>query len=170
MARGPRGVFLMARAPILEKYASAAAQGDRDREAVRRGLLDRAEVIERHSASVRIALGEWALRHGRRWNDVDPSRLAAVRADLRDDGMPDWAYWLDKPERRYRLRPWRSEDGPPWSYQTPCVTVTDSETGRRLRGSPAGAFLLQGQHIKLEDTDECCAALFVVSAKRKRHG
>jgi hypothetical protein len=155
----------MARAEILEKYADVIAESAKRRYALRTGTIDEVDIIQRRRRSLRVTVGLAALLGRGRF---DVSRWASIVADLTDDGMPDWTYWLDKPERRYRLRPWREIDGNPWSYQTPCVTVLDGEAGASLRGIPAGAFLLRGQYIKLEDTDACCAALFANARIRKR--
>ena len=153
----------MARAAILEKYARAVAQGQQDRLDVSRGLVDRADVVLRRQRELRVAAG---LHQIPRRHRLDPSYLSFIWADLTDDGVPDWTYWLDKPGRRYRLRPWRAEDGAPWSCATPCITVLDGESGKGMRGIPAGAFQIRGKQIKLEDTDACCAALFSCSRRR----
>lgn len=153
----------MPRAAILEKYAGVIDQSNRDRAAVRKGLLDEADLVLRRRRDLRVTLRLVSLFPRGRF---DLSRWASAVADLSDDGLPDWVYWLDNPLRRYRLRPWRAEDGSPWSYMTPCVTVMDGETGRKLCGIPAGAYLLRGQKIMLRDTDACCAALFVNAKSR----
>lgn len=153
----------MARAAILEKYARAVAQGEQDRLDVSRGVIDRADVVLRRQRELRVAAGLYQIPRKHR---LDPSYLSFIWAHLVDDGLPDWTYWLDNPSRRYRLRPWRAEDGAPWSYHLPCITVLDGESGARMRGIPAGALSLRGEQIKLEDTDACCAALFACSKPR----
>lgn len=154
----------MARAAILEKFARAVAQGEQDRLGVSRGLVDAADVVLRRRRDLRVAAGLYQIpRKHRR----DPSYLSFIWADLVDDGLPDWTYWLDNPGRRYRLRPWRAEDGAPWSYYLPCITVLDGEGNKRMFGIPAGALTLRGEQIKLVDTDACCAALFACSRPRR---
>lgn len=160
----------MARDPILEKYGAAVAQGEKDRLDRLFGRVDAFDLQERRKSDLRKLVGYDRLRRvlsrtGRR----DLSEWVAVAADLQDDGYPDWTYWLDRPERRFRIRPWRQqEDGPPWSFKTPCITVLDGETGRSMRGIPAGAFALLGHVDRLEDSDDCCARLFAIAVADAR--
>lgn len=150
----------------LQGAAAVGAQTRLDRLA---GKIDEYDVRERHLSDFRKAVG-FARLHAalRRSGRADVSEWAAVQADLRDDGSPDWVFFLDNPGRRYRLRPWRQEDGEPWSHRTPCISVADSLTCRVMRGIPAGVFPILGLSDILHDTDECCLRLFDVSARRVR--
>lgn len=152
------------RPDILHKYAAAAAQGEQDRADRLSGRVDGYDLLLRRQSEMRKAVGFWRLQRNSRGR-LDPCLWEWVAADLRDDGAPDWTYWLDNFQRRYRVRPWRETDGSPFAYSRPCITICDCETGRTYAGVPSSGLRMLGLDVPLQDTDEFAATYILASAR-----
>lgn len=152
------------RPEILRKYAAAAAQGEQDRADRSSGRVDAYDILMRQRSGLRKAVGFDRLqRHSR--GRLDPCLWEWVAADLRDDGYPDWTYWLDNYQRRYRVRPWRETDGSPFAYSRPCITICDGETGRTYAGVPSSGLRMLGVDMPLQDSDAFAEAYILASTR-----
>lgn len=73
---------------------------------------------------------------------------------LVDDGITDERWLRKNPGRQYRVRPWRSIDGQPTTYHSPCFSVFDVVTKRGPRGIPIEALHDVGFPAQPEDSDQ----------------
>ena len=101
---------------------------------------------------------------------VERQRLAARLPGfipMRDDGLAD-SVWAERhPEREYRVRPHRPEDGEPMTREVPCVTVIHIPTQACGRGVPVDRLVLFGAIFYPRDDDFFAESLFADQWRRE---
>jgi hypothetical protein len=85
------------------------------------------------------------------------NQASGLFADDRLLPFDDTEWRLDHSTRRYRVRPWREQDGQPSGYTFPCVTVIDFAAHRKLAGWPTRA---AANYPLCQDTDAWAAWCF----------
>ena len=83
----------------------------------------------------------------------EPTPPAPPPEPLVDDGMDDLVWARRNPDRRYRVRPHRAEDGPAQVRPGHCMTVVDVVTKHGAWGVSIDAMHSVGVPAKVEDTD-----------------
>lgn len=169
----------MSRPAILTRYAEAAAQGERDRAGRLSGRVVAFDILSRRQRDLRQGVRLADLH--RRWRmktkvfgcralmrALLKDELALIHADIQDDGRADWAYWLDAPHRRYRVRPWRPADGEPFCHFGRCITILDGQTGKGFYGVPPDGLAMMGIDLPLEDSDRFAATFIAACRARGR--
>lgn len=147
---------------VFERFAAAAEQGTHDRLARLAGEADHYDQLHSKQSQLRQATAFLRVSKASRLaGRFDTDAWKAAVADLRDDGEPDWVFFMQNPGRRFRVRPWRNEDGEPASYRSPCVTIRDVENPRRnLVGVPIAGLHCFGILDKVVNTDAHAALWF----------
>ena len=84
----------------------------------------------------------------------EPTPPAPPPVPLVDDGIDDLKWARANPDRRFRVRPWRPEDGEPQVRPGHCITVVDVIRKMGAHGVPIDAVWRAGMTVTIEDSDQ----------------